>query len=103
MTLPGFMGVDLGAMLAGPLGADVVLGDSEFRGILTREYRDQEDASGLTQQVFTTILTVRDSDLPSGTREGATLTVDDVSYTLRRKGRIDDMGARELYVVEVTA
>ena len=103
MTIPSLFRLDLDAMLAGVLGADVVSGATRTRGVLTREWREQEDGSGMTQQVWTTVLTVRDGTLPTDCRESSVLTIDAVAYVVRRKARADDYGAREYFVVERTS
>jgi len=103
VTIPTLFTRDLDAMLAGVLGADVVFGATTIRGVLTRDWREQEDAGGMMQQVWTTVLTVKEGALPATCREGAVLTIDGTAYMVRRKARADDMGAREYFVAERTS
>lgn len=95
MTRPALFDSALAGMLAGPLGSDVAFGTVETRGILNAEWREQDTGNGLTQQVWSTILTVQDGILPDTCREGATITVDAVDYLVRKRARADDLGARE--------
>lgn len=92
----------LDAMLDGPLGADVVFSATEIRGILNKEYRDQDNGAGLGMQVWSTVLTVKDGALPASCREGSALTVGGDAYIVRKKGRVDDFGAREYFLAEDT-
>lgn len=94
MTRPALFTQALKAMTDGPLGSDVTFGAMCCRGVLTQEYREQ-DTNGVTQQVWVTILEVADGVLPVTCKEGSTITVDGTDYVVRRRGRIDDMGARE--------
>lgn len=107
MTLPPLFATDLDAITASPLGSDVIFGSGatlvEIRGVLTKEFRVAEDESGMGQQVWTTVLTVRDGCLPADCREGALLTVGGVDHVVRRRGRVDDMGAREYHLAERTS
>lgn len=99
MSFPPLFTTDLDAMLAGILGSDVVFDEADaVRGILSREWRVEEDSGGMAQQIQTLVLTVRDGTLPAACREGSTLTIGGVEHVVRRRCPVDDMGAREYFV-----
>jgi hypothetical protein len=104
----------LTGMLNGPLGSDVISGDDLVRGLLVREERPQDDGSGFGVVVWVTTLTISAETLTD-------LKQDDVievgpqramhnamaarsafkRYKVRKIGREDDFGARELTLAEV--
>ena len=95
--------LDLRAMLDGPLSSCVVFSATETRGILNKEYREDDAGDGLTHLVHVTVLTVKDGTLPDSCREGQPITVDGQIYKVRKRGRVDDMGAVEFWLAAVTS
>lgn len=105
----------LAGMLRSPLASDVFSGDLMVRGLLTREERPQDDGQGFGVMVWVTTLTMNADELPA-------LKVDDhidvgpkravwaalpkrtncTTYTVRKIGRTDDFGARELILADVS-
>lgn len=101
-------------MLNSPLGRDVYVSDRTIRGLLAREERQQDDGNGFGVMVWVTTLTVKAADV-------TTLRVEDrldvsplrapwnalhprsdcTTYAVRKIGREDDLGAREIVLTDV--
>jgi hypothetical protein len=112
----GVTGLHLRGMLNSPFGCDVYCGDLAVRGLLSREERQDNDGNGFAVPVYVTALSIDAADLPDvkvrtrlevgpmralwnppAQRKACTV------YEVRRVGRIDDVGGRELILVEVTS
>ena len=105
----------LTGMLNGALGCDVFSGDLMLRGLLAREERQQDDGQGFGVMVWVTTLTMKADELPL-LRQDDRLDVgpqrapwhslpkrsDCTTYTVRKIGRTDDFGARELILGDVS-
>lgn len=104
----------LDGLLNSAIGCDVYAGEQMFRGLLQREERAQDDGNGFGVMVWVTTLTVKAADV-------RTLRVEDrldvspmrapwnalhpraacTTYAVRKLGREDEMGARELVLADV--
>lgn len=110
---PPLLDRHLDGMLQSPVARDVSARDLAFRGLLSSEERQQDDGSGFGVMVWVTTLTVRAADItqlrvedrvdvgpmrapwqPPSARAAYT------SYVVRKIGREDDFGARELVLAD---